>query len=176
MYSKLIATFQQRTPSFRRRVGKNEALLEPGIDMTTCPSPAQEITALMQPDRAIPKRQTYMENWWLKELFGWLLSLVAISAIAAILRTYDNHKMPNWQYSISLFQQRSDFHITINSLVSIIATVFKTALLIPVVASMSQLKWIWFQEKHPLIDFQLIDMASRGALSSFVLIWHLRAR
>ncbi|KAK5054421.1 hypothetical protein LTR84_001311 [Exophiala bonariae] len=173
--------YPKSSPVFERRkslIGPDDSpLIESMTKPTIPPFPGHEAPpSTKRQNRRMTTWETYIDRWWLKELSAWLVSLSAICAIAAILHTYDDQKVPNWQYSINLSRQQSDFHITINSLVSIIATVFKTALLIPVIASMSQLKWLWFQKQHRLIDFHSIEAANRGGWDSLVLIWRLRAK
>ncbi|KUJ14941.1 uncharacterized protein LY89DRAFT_720369 [Mollisia scopiformis] len=68
------------------------------------------------------------------------------------------------------------YRIKLNTLVSIFAQISSTALVVSLSECISQLKWLWFaQRNQPLSDFDTFDEASRGPLSSVVLIWKTRA-
>lgn len=82
--------------------------------------------------------------------------------------TYDRQPLHKWPYSIQL-----------NTVLSTFGTVVKGFMLVPVCASLSQLKWLWYSRKHnPLQDFQIFDVASRGPWGAARLLvrlrfWHL---
>lgn len=46
----------------------------------------------------------------------------------------------------------------------------KAALLLPTTEALGQLKWHWFQQENQLIDFEVIDAASRGFWGSALLL------
>lgn len=62
------------------------------------------------------------------------------------------------------------FSITINSLISVFATISQMAMMMPVVECISQLKWLWFVRKQKLADFDAFDEASRGPTGSLMLL------
>lgn len=106
----------------------------------------------------------YLSDWWLVESLSWVLCALSIIAIVIILRIYDQKRLPQWPLSI-----------TINTAISVFATVSQMAMLVPVVESLSQLKWIWFTRRaQRLSDFDTFDQASRGAWGSLQLIAKLR--
>lgn len=81
-----------------------------------------------------------------------------------VLESHKNRALPEWP-----------FEITINSLISIFATLGQMAMMNPVVECISQLKWLWFDRRRgKLIDFQAFDNASRGPTGSLILIGKLR--
>ncbi|KAI1324009.1 hypothetical protein F5Y16DRAFT_382150 [Xylariaceae sp. FL0255] len=66
----------------------------------------------------------------------------------------------------------SFYRLTLNTIVSILATISKAALLLAVDELLSRWKWILFtDESRPLIDFERIDAASRGPGGSFLLLF-----
>ncbi|TID25690.1 hypothetical protein E6O75_ATG03553 [Venturia nashicola] len=66
---------------------------------------------------------------------------------------------------------------SLNSFVSVFATISKTLLLMAVSSCLGQWKYIYFyREKRKLIEFDVFDGASRGPEGSFHLLWHIRFR
>lgn len=121
-----------------------------------------------------------MDRFWILEVTSLFVSLCALMGIVGLLRAYDNKPLPQWKSSGSIHLRNHIIHhyslsITLNSLLSLIATVYKIALGIPVAASLGQLKWVWFSEGQRLADFQMFDSA-KGVLGSLMLLWNLRAR
>lgn len=100
---------------------------------------------------------------WLPEYLCCSVALAVLISIIAILYRYQNASIPELPY-----------RITINTLISILVTVLKSALAIPLCEAISQLKWIWFSEKRPLYDMATFDSASRGALGAARLLVLLR--
>jgi len=69
----------------------------------------------------------------------------------------------------------SNVHITPNTFISIVSTVSKSSFLLPVAESISQLKWIYFQQRpHRIRDLQAFDNASRGPLGALKLVASMR--
>lgn len=79
---------------------------------------------------------------------------------------FESHKdqpLPEWPLKI-----------TIDSLISVFATIGQMAMMKPVVECISQLKWLWFVRKERLVDFQAFDDASRGPTGSLILLGKIR--
>jgi hypothetical protein len=108
-----------------------------------------------------------IQDWWLKELLGLALSVIAFAAIVIILRAFEGNALPNWPFNISL-----------NTFLALFITIATASLMIAVSEGLSQQKWIWFMHnKRPLADFQTYDNASRGGVfSGFALLWTLKGR
>lgn len=99
-------------------------------------------------------------DWWIGELLAILVSIVTLIAIVIILRKYDNGTLPKLPHNVSL-----------NFVVSTLATVSKSSLLLAVASAIGQFKWLWISAKyHPLRDLQIFDEASRGPLGAFKLL------
>jgi hypothetical protein len=107
------------------------------------------------------------QDWWLNELLGLVLSLLAFIAIVIILRVYEDHALPDWPYNV-----------TLNTFLALFTTIATAGLMVAVLEGLGQLKWIWFMRvKRPLADFQTYEDACRGgAVSSFNLLWTLKGR
>ena len=80
-------------------------------------------------------------------------------SIAIILLRFNGRPLTDWPFSI-----------TLNTFISLLATLARAALALPIAESISQLKWVWFQRSHRLLDVQAFDSASRGPLGSLSLL------
>ncbi|KEF54457.1 uncharacterized protein A1O9_09624 [Exophiala aquamarina CBS 119918] len=117
-----------------------------------------------------------VEKFWIFEFFGFILALGSLLAVIAFLRVYDGRESPEWKLPVGAGTYRKTFVLNINAIISIFTTTFTSGLLIPVAASMSQLKWVWFQQGRPLSHYQAFESAARGPLGSVFLLWTLRGR
>ncbi|OAG43108.1 hypothetical protein AYO21_02727 [Fonsecaea monophora] len=148
------------------------------VPETTALPPSEKGIEAPPPTRDLAARiLNVVEKYWLFEFFGWTLALGCLIGTIALLAVHNGHEAPTWTLHVGAGRHRKSFDLTINTIISIFATAFNSGLLIPVAASISQLKWIWFQnEKRPLADFQKFESAARGPLGSLVLLWTLRCR
>jgi hypothetical protein len=107
------------------------------------------------------------QDWWLNELLGLILSLLAFLAIVIVLKVYENHTLPDWPYNV-----------TLNTFLALFTTIASTGLMVAVLEALSQLKWIWFMRiKRPLADFQTYEEACRGGvINGIKLLWALKGR
>ena len=104
-------------------------------------------------------------DWWIKELSALLISLLSLLCIILTLRIYDGRPLPKWPLSI-----------TINSMVSIFSTIMGMTLLVPLTEGISQAKWLWFRNYHPLSDMEVYDRGSRGPWGALEMLWIVRWR
>ncbi|KAJ9605488.1 hypothetical protein H2200_010145 [Cladophialophora chaetospira] len=89
---------------------------------------------------------------WLPEVGSLIFSILCFGSIIGVLRAYDNHPLPSLPHGI-----------TLNAVISILATGAKSALLAAVASAIGQGKWTWFQSQpRPLEHAQILDEASRG--------------
>lgn len=88
----------------------------------------------------------------------------------------DQQPVPNWVLSQSVRGHTIGFSLSINSIISIFSTVVKSLILIPVAASIGQLKWLWFSDGHKLSDFQRFEAARSGPLGAVLLFWAMKGR
>lgn len=104
-------------------------------------------------------------DWWMGELLAILLSIIALLTIIIILYKYDDHALPRLPYNVPL-----------NFVVSTLATVSKSSLLLAVASALGQFKWLWMSSKQRrLQDLQIFDEASRGPLGAAKLLASKRA-
>ena len=103
---------------------------------------------------------------WFSEILAISFSLAGFIAIVAVLSSFDDKQSPQLAYGL-----------TLNTIVSILATACKSSLLFLVAESIGQLKWVWFFQrekdatKKPLQDIQSFDGASRGPLGSLTILF-----
>ncbi|KAI0011043.1 hypothetical protein F4779DRAFT_626726 [Xylariaceae sp. FL0662B] len=108
------------------------------------------------------------EQWavdkWLFDFLAWALSAVAMSGIVITLLLHADRPLPSWPFSI-----------TVNALISVLATISTSALLVPVTGTIGQRKWHWLSSgNHRLSDLELYDEASRGPWGSLLLLVQIR--
>ena len=97
---------------------------------------------------------------WIGELLAILLSISAFFAVIVILLKYDGHPLPRLLHNVPL-----------NFVVSTLATISKSSLLLAVTSAFGQFKWLWmFSKQRRLQDLQIFDEASRGPLGAFKLL------
>jgi hypothetical protein len=103
----------------------------------------------------------YIREWWLFEIISWMFSAIMMSTILIVLVHYDGRETPRFKAGINL-----------SSLLSILASLAKSALLLPTASALAQLKWNNFNgsQSRKMIDFETIDSASHGAWGSFLLL------
>ena len=105
-------------------------------------------------------------NTWLAESCALFFSASCLVAIAIVLKVHDSKVIP--QVPLGL---------TLNSVVSILATGSKSSLLLAVAGTIGQLKWCWFSDKpRELEDLQGFDDASRGPWGSLSLLCSLKVK
>lgn len=115
------------------------------------------------------RRATWLDSW----LFEWITLVFSVSCfvtIAVILWVYDGKVRPELGHDLSL-----------NAIISALATGCKSALVLVIGEAICQLKWLWFQsprrrDGQQLIDIQRYDAASRGPLGSLMIVFHHRAQ
>jgi Protein of unknown function (DUF3176) len=115
------------------------------------------------------ERHQSMGAWWWFEILSYVASIVIMSIIIIILVHFDGRPQSAWKYDFNL-----------NSLISLLATISRATMLIPVAEALSQCKWVWFSASaganngHRLADMDTFDYASRGSWASAVLFWRMK--
>ncbi|KAJ3546417.1 hypothetical protein NM208_g2017 [Fusarium decemcellulare] len=101
---------------------------------------------------------------WLLEILTTFLSLGVLVAISIIFWSMDDKPYSNWQFPIS-----------INAVVSILATAGSAARMHGVSTFISQLKWVHFKKKpQKLQNFQNFDEASRGSYGALLFLFKVK--
>lgn len=113
-----------------------------------------------------PTRMQRLKDAWLWEVLGLLLSLANIIAIAIVLVLLNNKALSSWKMPIRP-----------NALVSVFASISKSALILPITECISQFKWLYYSKsERRLQELQFFDDASRGPLGSLLFLWHFKAK
>ena len=99
-----------------------------------------------------------MSGWYL-EIFWSIVSFGCFVALVIVLNKFNGQPLPKWPLGL-----------TINTIIALLATISRTGFIIPICESISQLKWLWYQEERPLADLQAFDEASRGAWGTLKLL------
>ncbi|KAJ5360732.1 hypothetical protein N7517_009923 [Penicillium concentricum] len=99
---------------------------------------------------------------WLWEITSLVFSAACVVAIVAVLINKQETTLAAWNLPIAL-----------NTVISVLATVSKACLLLPVAASISQLKWLHFNRPHRLSDLDLYNNASCGPLGALLFVCKL---
>lgn len=105
-----------------------------------------------------------LDDTWLLECLAMAFSFASFIAVIIILKVYDQKPSPNLSYGL-----------TLNSIVSLLATASRSSLLFVVAGAVGQLKWIWIQHRERrVLDIQSFDDASRGPLGALYLLFQHR--
>lgn len=110
-------------------------------------------------EHSFERLRDLIDAFWLLEISAWIISAAAISVTIIALFHYDGEPIPHWPYGL-----------TMNTTISIFSIIVKACVLVPIAASISQLKCLWIQKERPLQDIQTFDEASRGPWGSFGLL------
>ncbi|KAK8191546.1 hypothetical protein HDK77DRAFT_72165 [Phyllosticta capitalensis] len=132
--------------------------------------PTAEATAvgLQKSSKKTPfsKAAEFANDWWLWELIGILLSAGSMIAVVILCARLNNTSLSDWNIQIGP-----------NTLIAILVTIAKAAMLLPVTECISQLKWLHFSGKsRALRDIDWIEGASRGPWGSFLFFCRNRFR
>ncbi|KAF3012650.1 hypothetical protein E8E14_010861 [Neopestalotiopsis sp. 37M] len=105
-----------------------------------------------------------MDWWWWWEIGASALSIACVAAIVGVLVYINNLAIDQWNFQISP-----------NSLIAVMTTISKAAMMVPIAACISQLKWVYFSgETRPIRNLDLFDAASRGPWGSLCFIPSIR--
>lgn len=111
------------------------------------------------------KTRSILADTWLIENIASLFSIISMLMIVVLLHLYDSKPIFEWHGA------------SLNSFVSVFATLSKALLLLAVSSCLGQWKYISFsQKKRKLIEFDTYDSASRGPKGSLQLLWQTRLR
>ncbi|PLB40847.1 DUF3176 domain-containing protein [Aspergillus candidus] len=131
-------------------------------DAETGLSETNDTTVHTQDPETHTKTKRQWLDWndtWAWEIGSVTLAVVGLALLVAFLVTINNTPYAKWQYTASP-----------NTVVSIIVTITKAALLVPVSSCLGQLKWSLFRDPAPLYHMQVIDQASRGPWGSLEIL------
>lgn len=125
----------------------------------------------MEPEKNI--HLSYVKWWW-PEVLALLCSLISFASIIGLAKHFRGHGLQRTGLPAGL---------TLNSLIALLATISRAALLIPVASALFQEAFIWLymDRQRPSRDGQLRDLevsheAAQGAVGSLKLLRQLRRR
>ncbi|KAL3468103.1 hypothetical protein BJX64DRAFT_84744 [Aspergillus heterothallicus] len=151
-----------------------ENKLPQSAEYTLAPNPP---SILVSPQSDPPKgtSNTAPLSWvarildtWFYEMLATVFSVGCFVAILGILAAYDGKATPKFAYSL-----------TLNTVISILATASKVSLVFVVGECTGQLKWLWFyhdSKRRRLDGMQLFDSASRGPLGALMVLFSHKGR
>jgi len=86
-----------------------------------------------------------ISDTWTSEIFYWLIALLSLVIIIIVLAVFNGQPLANWHSGL-----------TPNTLISIASQIARSAVSVPVAASISQLKWIWYSRSRPVADILVL--------------------
>ncbi|KAJ0420573.1 hypothetical protein BJY00DRAFT_312991 [Aspergillus carlsbadensis] len=121
------------------------------------------------PASNLPKTLRILDTWFY-EILATIFSVGCFVAILGVLLAFDGKPTPKFAYSL-----------TLNTVISILATASKASLVFMIGECTGQLKWLWFynkgaERKRRLDGMQLFDSASRGPLGAFWVLFEHKGR
>jgi hypothetical protein len=118
----------------------------------------------LQSDNPKIVRRLLLDSW-LCECVAMCFSIGCLAAIAFVVGSFDEEKIPLAQLHSGL---------TLNAIISVLSNASRAGLIFVVSATMGQLKWCWLRKSGRRIqDIQAMDDASRGPLGAFgaLILW-----
>lgn len=124
--------------------------------ITSRPEDNDEIESLTE-----PRAQYHVFRYWKWELVSMAVAIGLLLAIIVLISQYHDRSINEWTFPINL-----------TTLLALLATIFRTIILIPITSVISQSKWDWVgrDQVRLLSDIQDIDMASRGPWGAISII------
>jgi hypothetical protein len=121
----------------------------PSIDTGPGPKEQDDGYASLPTDEYATSHQALTANWfhritldtWAPEAVALFISAASIIAITVILAHYEDEKSPEMSYGI-----------TLNAIVSILATASRSLLIFAVSMCIGQLKWCWYHERKRRVE------------------------
>lgn len=113
-----------------------------------------------------PPNRRPRSHWWWWEIAAVAFSIACMFAAAVLLANINNTRLSTWS-----------FYFQPNTVISILTTLAKSAMLFSVSTCLSQLKWRHFQTRpagRPLNHLDDFDDASRGPLGSLLMLGNHR--
>ncbi|RPB17792.1 hypothetical protein P167DRAFT_569531 [Morchella conica CCBAS932] len=108
-------------------------------------------------------------DYWAWEYVALLVSFLAVATSAVVLLMFDQKPIPAWSWQSN--------GISVNSIISLLSTLSRASLLMPIDECMGQLMWLRYEYRaQRLADVGLYNEASRGAWGALRLVWRQRGR
>ncbi|KAJ5579600.1 uncharacterized protein N7459_005585 [Penicillium hispanicum] len=113
-------------------------------------------------------QRTRSPHWagsWAWETAGAVVGIICMAVLIGFLKYLDGSFYDDWKYRASP-----------NAVASVIVTVAKAALMVPVSSCLGQLKWNHneYHKPTPLYHMQVLEQASRGPWGALEVFWTIR--
>ena len=107
-----------------------------------------------------------IEAGWILEAFLLLCSAACMVSIVLFLIIHHDTPLASWT-----------FYFSLNTVISVLGTLYRSTLIMAVSAAVAQGKCVWFRKRpSSLSTFETIDAGSRETLGSFKLLWYTRGQ
>ncbi|KAJ5722956.1 hypothetical protein N7488_000991 [Penicillium malachiteum] len=135
--------------------------------LTDTPKSDSRESQLKKPTHTPTNLERFCLDTWGFEILAWTFSVLCFVAICILLKVYESKVRPQLAY-----------HLSLNAVISILATGCKSSLYLVVGEAVCQLKWLHFRgpRQQKLSSIQEFDNASRGPLGSICIILSHRAQ
>ncbi|KAJ2994366.1 hypothetical protein NUW58_g1577 [Xylaria curta] len=109
--------------------------------------------------RCVHKTWWPVGKHWLPETASLVFAISIFVAVVVLLATRRDKPQPDWPSLLN-----------INALLSILTTLLRVSILFPVAEAITELKWIWFANVHPLRDIDHYEAAGRSPWGALKLL------
>lgn len=136
-------------------------------------------------------------TWWWQELLSIVASLGCLIAVCVILSKMENKPRSHWTFFVSdnvcpappppravvrlsshlglhcskmTVSRYCFFQISLNATIAAFIAAAKSFAMLSVATCIGQWKWIYYQSKRQLEDFDILDQATRGPYGSIILL------
>ncbi|KAF4460419.1 hypothetical protein FALBO_12792 [Fusarium albosuccineum] len=116
----------------------------------------------LEPTLSAAQQPPFLSNS-IYDLLSLALVTLALVGLSILLVVCQNKPNPEWTTGV-----------TLNAIVSIVSTVFRGGILLPVTHCISQFGWLWYTQRRSLQHICYFDAASRGPLGSAQLLFKLQ--
>lgn len=112
------------------------------------------------PTMSFPKLANMHASPWAWEIAALVGVFASFAGLVTLLAVFDGRAIFDWK------------SVTLNTIVSTVSLALRALLLYAIAECVGQWKWIMFdRSERSLMDFERIDLASRGPLGSLYLSW-----
>ncbi|KAK6853870.1 hypothetical protein PG995_010682 [Apiospora arundinis] len=148
------------TPTSTKKPHFNFAATDTGFSSSSTQYEPSKYGGLQDSQQPLPSRRHHVFRYWFWEIVSLATAVVLLAAIVALLCHYEGEQVPRWPFSINL-----------NTLVALLSTILRAAMLVAAAEVISQAKWSWFSQPRPLSHLHDFESASRGVAGSLKLLF-----
>lgn len=133
-------------------------------DIDDLADPKAKTAELHSPTQSRAKTRPILLEWW-EEILSISIAVVCTVLSIAVLAYMNGRSLDEWELRLQP-----------NTLIALLATVTRAALIYPLAECLGYLKWRYFERSRKLAHLQTFDAASRGPLGAIKYIWTLPVR